>query len=395
MNKSKRITLTILALIGLALSIELCVVYINANFNPYALSSFCSVNELIDCDGAAKTVHSQCFGVPLCFWGIFLYFLFLFFTYVDKISNLKFLGFLKVFKRPESYLTALGLIAFILSMVLAGISLFEINKICILCFCTYFINLVVALVAKPDDENFFDVFKTSIADFIEAIKVKRYAISFFALVLLAAGFLTYTSVTNVFTPQVKQYKQLNKATKDAYNVSGNVLGDPNAELVVDIYTDYHCQFCFVMNTMFYRAVSELENLKIVHHHLPLDNSCNKYMPGPMHDGSCLMAKYAIAAGRQGKFWDLNTILFDKEADIKTEEDILTAARKLNLDMDKLQQDAHSKDVESELLKDIDRANELGIDGTPAMRINMETQVGIVNYDELKAKLLKAGAKERK
>ena len=64
-------------------------------------------------------------------------------------------------------------------------------------------------------------------------------------------------------------------------------------------------------------------------------------------------------------------------------------------MDKLQQDAHSKDVESELLKDIDRANELGIDGTPAMRINMETQVGIVNYDELKAKLLKAGAKERK
>ena len=395
MDKSKRITLTILALIGFALSIELCVVYINANFNPYALSSFCSVNDLIDCDGAAKTVHSQCFGVPLCFWGIFLYFLFAFFTYVDKISNLKFLGFLKVFKHPESYLTALGLIAFVLSMVLAGISLFEINKICILCFCTYFINLFVALVAKPADESFVDVITTSFADFIDALKVKRYAISFFILVLIAIGFLTYTTISNVFTPQVKQYKQLTKTAKDSYNVSGNILGDPDATLVVDSYTDYHCPFCFVLNTMLYRAASELDNVKIVHHNLPLDNACNKYMPGPMHDGSCLMAKYAIAAGKQGKFLELNTAMFDKEAEIKTEEDILAVAKKLNLDMEKLQTDAHSKAVEEELLKDIDKANELGIDGTPALRINMETKVGIISYDELKEKLIKAGAKERK
>ena len=231
MTNTKRIILTILAIIGFALSIELCVVYINANFNPYALSSFCSVNELIDCDGAAKTVHSQCFGIPLCFWGIFLYFLFLFFTYVDKISNIKFLGFLKVFKHPESYLTALGLIAFLLSMVLAGISLFEINKICVLCFCTYFINLFVALAAKPDDESFVDVIKTSFIDFIDALKVKRYAVSFFILLLAAVGFLTYASVTNVFTPQVKQYKQIKSG--DFLNVTGNVLGDPDAGLVVD------------------------------------------------------------------------------------------------------------------------------------------------------------------
>ncbi len=393
MTNTKRIILTILAIIGFALSIELCVVYINANFNPYALSSFCSVNELIDCDGAAKTVHSQCFGIPLCFWGIFLYFLFLFFTYVDKISNIKFLGFLKVFKHPESYLTALGLIAFLLSMVLAGISLFEINKICVLCFCTYFINLFVALAAKPDDESFVDVIKTSFIDFIDALKVKRYAVSFFILLLAAVGFLTYASVTNVFTPQVKQYKQLKSG--DFLNVTGNVLGDPDAGLVVDVYTDYHCQFCFVMNTMLYRAAAELDNLKIVHHHLPLDNTCNKNMPGQMHEGSCLMAKYAIAAGKQGKFWDINTALFDKESEIKTEADILAVAKKLNLDLNKLQNDAYSKEVEQELLKDINEANELGINGTPAMRINMETKIGIVNYEDLKEKLIKAGAKERK
>ena len=136
-------------------------------------------------------------------------------------------------------------------------------------------------------------------------------------------------------------------------------------------------------------------LTIVHHHLPLDNTCNKNMPGQMHEGSCLMAKYAIAAGKQGKFWDINTALFDKESEIKTEADILAVAKKLNLDLNKLQNDAYSKEVEQELLKDINEANELGINGTPAMRINMETKIGIVNYEDLKEKLIKAGAKERK
>ena len=48
-----------------------------------------------------------------------------------------------------------------------------------------------------------------------------------------------------------------------------------------------------------------------------------------------------------------------------------------------------------LKKEIDEAINLGIDGTPAIRINMETHVGIIPYEELKAKLIKAGAKERK
>ena len=85
MKLSKRITLSILSLIGFITSIKLAMIYIDANFNPYALSSFCSINDLIDCDGVAKTTHSQFFGIPLAFWGLFLYFVFLFFKFADKI----------------------------------------------------------------------------------------------------------------------------------------------------------------------------------------------------------------------------------------------------------------------------------------------------------------------
>lgn len=400
MNLNKRIALTIIAIIGFITSIKLSLIYWDANFNPYALSSFCSINEFIDCDGVAKTTHSQFFGVPLAFWGLFLYFVFLFFTYVDKLKNIEIKGFrifayFDVFKNPEAYICAIGLISFTISMILAGISIFEIKKLCILCFFTYILNLILAIVGKPKGENFLSVFAISFKDFIEAIKVKKYAIAFSLFVIAAIGVLTYTTISDVLAPQLKLQKELDyySTPHGKYKMSGNMLGDEKATLVVHEYTDYQCPFCFVLNTMMHRAVSELKNIKVVHHNLPLDMACNKAMTYQMHEGSCLMAKYAIAAGRQGKYWDMNSMLFDKE--FQGEDSILQNAKSIKgLDIEKLKEDAHSDEVAKELTKEIDEANNLGIDGTPAIRINMETKVGIIPYEELKEKLLKAGAVER-
>ena len=53
---------------------------------------------------------------------------------VEKIQNIKGFGLLKVFKNPMSYISALGLISFCISISLAITSIFYLNKICILCF---------------------------------------------------------------------------------------------------------------------------------------------------------------------------------------------------------------------------------------------------------------------
>ena len=349
MNFAKRFTLTTLAIIGFITSIKLTLIYWDANFNPYALSSFCSISEFVDCDGVAKTTHSQFLGVPLACWGLFLYFVFLFFTYVDKlkkieIKNFRIFAYFDVFKNPEIYITAIGVIAFFISMTLAGLSIFEIKKVCILCFFTYILNLLIALVAKPKETNFVEIFKISIKDFVDAIKVKKYLLAFSGVVLIAFGILTYTSLTNVMTPQVKLQKEVR-----TFNATGNVLGEENAEVVVHLYTDYQCPFCFVLNTMLHRAVKELKNIQIVHHNLPLDMECNNLLKAQMHPGSCLMAKYALAAGKQGKFWDLNNILFDKE--FKGEESIIKYAKSIKgLNIDKLKKDAYSDEIAKKLEK---------------------------------------------
>ena len=120
----KKLSIGLIALIGLITTIKLAIIYYESNFNPYALSSFCSINDFIDCDGIAQTTSSQFLGIPLAYWGMGFYLFVLMLLFVDYIKQIKFLDFLSVFKRPMNYISALGGISFIVSLFLAVKSIF-------------------------------------------------------------------------------------------------------------------------------------------------------------------------------------------------------------------------------------------------------------------------------
>ena len=392
----KKIFIIFLSLIGLLTTVKLAMIYYESNFDPYALPSFCSVNEFIDCDGIAQTTHSQFFGIPLAYWGMFLYIFIIFLVFVDKLQKNKFLSFLKVFKNPLCYISALGLVSFIISIILAGVSVFEIKKICILCFFTYFLNLLIALIATDFKAGIINGFKLSILDFVEALKIKKYLISFITLTILASGFLAYTSISYCFTPQVKRHNAIAKYADmktNPYKISGNILGDANGKLLVYVYTDYRCPICRVYNVMLYRAAQELDGFKFIHKNLPLDIDCNKHLKKPFHEGSCMLAKYSIASEQQGRLWELNSEFFEKEP--KDENAVLKLAKTLGFDTIKLKQDANSISTIERLNKDIEDSAELRIDGTPTIVINGKIYSGIKPYYELKEILMKAGANEKK
>ena len=87
MTKNKRFLLTLLSIFGLILTGELINIYFKVNFNSEFNPSFCSVSNLIDCDGVAKTHYALFLGIPLAIWGAFLYTVILFLTYSDKINE--------------------------------------------------------------------------------------------------------------------------------------------------------------------------------------------------------------------------------------------------------------------------------------------------------------------
>ncbi len=393
MTKAKRITLAILALIGFALAIELCIVYYNANFAVNAKPSICTINDMMDCDGVAKTSYSQFFGVPLSLWGVLLYVFFLFMTFVDKIQNIKFLGFLKVFKNPASYIFCIASLSFIISMVLGVISIFKINSICIFCFMTYFIDLLIAIVSKNKGVSILEEIKISFVDFIEAVKVPRYAVSFGIVVLLFAGILTYTTISNIFSPQIAKQIQLKKSIKKYYSlVDGNIIGPKDADVIIHEYIDFNCGGCFMVHLYLHRIIDEFENVKVIQHNLPLERTCNHNMQHEGHKNSCLKTSYALAAARQNMYWQMADILFEQSPD--TEKEIIEEARLLDFDIKKLKEDANSEEIKKEIENSIKEADTKNVTGTPTIFIGIKNMFGAASYPEFKKFVIENGGREK-
>ena len=391
----KKLTVQILAIVGLLLSIKLACIYYVANYEKYALSSFCSINEFVDCDGAARSTVSQFWGIPLAYWGIFFYITVLFLTVVDWFKKFRLLKFLEVFKNSMSYVSTLGTVAFACSMVLAGLSVFKIHKLCILCFITYFIDLFIALVASSGEfKKLVEAFKTTFVDFIAG--AKQYTKTFVVLVIMATAFLVYSGTTYNFVPHVKKQKAILKYRDikfNPYRVKGNVLGVEDGDVVIELYSDYVCPICYMENIMLHEAVKDFSNIKIVHHNVPFDKECNPYISINMHPNACFMAKGAIAAGKQGNYWEMSSLLYENQP--KNMEQMLKLADQLGFDKDKFINDLESEATANEIEVELKKSDDLQIDSTPTIFINGDEIVGIKPYYELKDILVEHGAKPRK
>ena len=389
----KILFIQILAIIGLVLSIKLAFIHYSANYDKYALSSFCSINDFIDCDGVAKTIYSQFLGIPLCYWGIFFYTTILFLSISDWLKKIRFFRFLEVFKEPQAYIATLGSIAFLCSMILAGISICVIKKLCILCFVTYIIDLVIAVIAADGTfKNILKSFKTTFFDFIDG--AKKYPKTCIILILISASFLAYSGITLDFVPNVKRSKAILKYRKIKYNpyrVKGNELGNPNGNVVIELYSDYVCPLCYINNIMLHQAVKEYKNIRINHHNYPFDKECNPFIMMNMHPHACFMSRAALAAKEQGNYWEMSSLLYEKQP--TKMDQLLEIADQLGFDKDKFIKDFESPKTTKIMETEISEGDNIDIDATPTMFINGDKIVGVKPYYELKEILEKHGAKK--
>lgn len=395
----KYTSIGILLFIGIIATIYLAIVYYDANFNQYSLGHFCTVNDFIDCDGVARTTESQFLGVPLAYWGLFLYSFITMLLFVDKLKKIPFLKFLEVFKNKFHYIASLGLIAFIISMTLLCISLFGIHKLCVVCALTYILNLVIGLIAvRGIKGHFIGAIKQSWIDFTDALKPVPYRVAFIVVMLCACGFLGWSYTSAKFAPSLKfdrDFGEFTRAKTNKYAVKGNILGSKAKDAVVlKVYSDYKCPMCFVCNIMVHKLVTDFTNLRVEHHALPLDTSCNKYLKDEFHHGSCLMAQYAEAAAKQNKFWEVHSLFFEKKP--STEDEIIKVLKDsgFDIDMDKIQKDAHSAEVNKAIQADIDYAVSHKQIGTPALELGDEFEMGINGYPEFKEWIKKHGGKQK-
>ncbi|MBO6272423.1 thioredoxin domain-containing protein [bacterium] len=355
-----------LTILGILCCVELAIVYYQANYNPYSEPSFCNINTFVDCDGVAQTSKAVFLGIPLTYWGFFLYFFILMLLNIDKLKILKGLWFLKVFKNPYSYISVLGIVSFIISVFLAFVSIFQIHKICILCFVTYFINLAIGLIATDfNNGGFKKSLKDSYYDFISG--VKEATVPFLIALMLGGIFLSYTTIEMPFASRKQSIKHFMFMKNNPYKVSGNFLGNPTGEIRIELYTDFACPVCHSYNIMLHKLVKKHNNILVIHHNFPLDTECNKYLEKQMHKGACRLARYGIAAENQGKYWDMANAIFEKNP--KNDEEGIEIASKIGLDVGKFIADINSIETNKRLQEEIDEAINKGVDGTPTIIVD--------------------------
>lgn len=171
----------------------------------------------------------------------------------------------------------------------------------------------------------------------------------------------------------------------------NMLGSPTATVTVEEFADFQCGACASVHSVMKNVQSAYgSRIKFIYRHYPLTT---------IHKNSYDAAVAAEAAGAQGKFWDMQNLIFMNQKDWSNAADVRTIlegyAERIGLDVEKYKTDVLGLGIKNRVYADIERGRALGISSTPMLYINGKSvPFEQMNIDALKqiidAELQKAG-----
>ena len=138
-----------------------------------------------------------------------------------------------------------------------------------------------------------------------------------------------------------------------------VKGNLNAPVTVTIFTDFECPYCIKMEALLNQVYDKnKEKIKMVFKNFPL------VAIHPMADAS---HRAAVAAEKQGKFWEFHDRLFSTE---KLSNDTIDAiAKDLGLDLARLKKDMQSPEIQTRIARDLAAGEKAAVTGTPTVFVN--------------------------
>jgi protein-disulfide isomerase len=151
-----------------------------------------------------------------------------------------------------------------------------------------------------------------------------------------------------------------------------VVSNSKAPVTIIEFFDYQCPFCLRTNPAIEEAIKNHPGkVRLVLKHLPLS----------IHPDSPLAHQAVLAAGEQGRFWEMHDLLFANQSKIKL-PDLLLYAQQLHLDVPRFQKALESGRFRHVLDDDRAMAHGLGISATPTFFINGKSFVGQLSVDNL-------------
>ena len=156
--------------------------------------------------------------------------------------------------------------------------------------------------------------------------------------------------------------------------ASSVKGPPDAPVTLVEFADYQCPFC-ARNVPLVKQVMDAypKQVKFVYKEFPLTS---------IHNNAMNASKAAIAAQKQGKYWEMHDKLFENYSALEY-DNLKKYAGEVGLNVEQWEKDMKSPEVEKRVQDDMQLAGQSDVRGTPTMFIDGK-RVGNRQFETIKA-----------
>ena len=205
-----------------------------------------------------------------------------------------------------------------------------------------------------------------------------------AVVALVGGVLY---VAPLFADQLNSGPEIVNATENPRpSADGNSMGDPNAPIHMEEFSDFQCPFCQRFHKQTEPSLVEqyVNSGKVYFTYRSAGNWVSQNIGGGKTESQDAAAA-AYCAADQNKFWEMHDILFanllGEDVGSFTDERLATLAEKAGLDMNTFEDCYSSGKYKDKVQQDYADTIVFGVNGTPSFlvtyAVNGETKTKLI------------------
>ncbi len=191
------------------------------------------------------------------------------------------------------------------------------------------------------------------------------------LFILGAGLVAAALLAVIFSRGGGQEQATAPVDVTTLGDARHVKGPADAAVTLVEFGDFQCPTCGQFHPVLNRLSEQFpEDLKIEFFHFPLIS---------IHPNAMSSAIAAEAAGEQGKFWEMNDMLFQNQASwyslVNPRDTFVSYAGAIGLDIEQFEADMRADEVVNRVVADGALASQLNLPGTPTFILNGR-QIGL-------------------
>lgn len=351
-----------LGVVGVLLSVLLTRVHAQAHAG---VASFCTINDVVNCDRVATSPYSVLLGLPVSVWGILGYGLVVALATSGLVRRAPGGGW------PGGALVVVCAVAALASVVLAAVSEIAIGALCLLCAASWLVSLALLAVAwracRPRGVG------PSIRGDLALLRARPGRVF---LVAAVAG----VAVATAAVAYPRYWERAPVARKGPVPAPGpggaaspsRTAGAAGGRTVVVEYSDYECPYCAKAHEETRDLLRQRPDIEIDHRQFPLDATCNPAVKRTLHPSACDLARAGICAREQGRGAEMDDALFRNQREGAA---LAAVAERLGLDLPRFRACIGSPQTDRKLAADIEAGIRDGVRATPSYVVAGTTRAG--------------------